>query len=458
MTRMLDSDYLVIGAGAAGMAFADALIDNADASVALIDRRHAPGGHWLDAYPFVRLHQASPFYGVVSIPMGSGDLQTDGPEAGLHQRATAPEIVAYYARVLERMLASAKVTFYPNSEYLGDRQFSSLKSGERFAVSEKCRIVDARYLAPDIPALTPAPFGVADGVRLIPVNDLPALSDEPRQFVIVGSGKTATDAIVWLLGTGIDPGAICWVRSRDPWMFNRAAVQPDPVIYAAMVAGVFEAARDAASPDDLFLRMEDAGLMLRIDTAVTPTMAKTPTLAHWELDRLRTVENVVRHGHVRRVEPGRVICAHGEATIDRGAVVVHCAASGLQYPPTIPIWGSDAIVLQSVGTGPVFGAAVAGYLEATRDDDAEKNRLCPPQPFMNTPADWPRFIVWGTRSSAAMMTQPDVKQWAQGTSLYRSRVPAERANDPDVVSALARARAAIEAGLPRLAQLGGMAD
>ena len=57
-----------------------------------------------------------------------------------------------------------------------------------------------------------------------------------------------------------------------------------------------------------------------------------------------------------------------------------------------------------------------------------------------------------------MMTQPDIKQWANGTSLYRSRVPAERANDPDVVSALARTRAAVEAGLPRLAQLGGMAD
>jgi hypothetical protein len=458
MTRMLDADYLVIGAGASGMAFADALIDNADVSVALIDRRHATGGHWLDAYPFVRLHQASPFYGVASIPMGSGVVQSDGPEAGLHERATAPEIVEYYARVLERMHASGKLTFYPNSEYLGDRKFKSLMSGEQYAVSERCRIVDARYLAPEIPALTPPPFGAAEGVRVIPLNDLPALSDEPRQFVIVGSGKTATDAIVWLIGSGIDPDAICWVRPREPWMFNRAAVQPDPVIYAGMVAGVFEAARDATSCDDLFFRMEESGLMLRIDRAVTPTMAKTPTLAQWELARLRTVENVVRHGHVRRVEPGRVICAQGEATIDRGAVVVHCAASGLQYPPTIPIWGDDAITLQSVGTGPTFGAAVAGYIEATRDDDAEKNRLCPPQPFMNTPADWPRFIVWGARASAAMMKEPDIKQWANGTSLYRSRVPAERANDPDVVSALARSRAAVEAGLPRLVQLGGMAD
>jgi hypothetical protein len=457
LTRLVQADYLVVGAGAAGMAFVDALIDNADVSVALLDRRHSAGGHWLDAYPFVRLHQASEFYGVASTPLGNGDLQTDGPEAGLHDRAAAPDIVAYYARVLDRMVGSGKVTFYPSSEYLGERQFSSRLSGRRFAVPDTCRVVDARYLSPDIPARTPAPFGVADGVRAIPVNDLVLLSDAPRQFVIVGSGKTATDAIVWLIGNDVDPDAICWVRPRDPWMFNRAVVQPDPVIYAHMVADTLEAARDAVSPDDLFLRMEAAGVMLRIDPTVTPTMAKTPTLARWELDRLRTVENVVRRGHVRHVEPGRLVCADGDAAIDRGAVVVHCAASGLQYPPMVPVWGPDAITLQSVATAPIFGAAITGYVEATRDDDAEKNRLCPPQPYPDTTTDWSRMIVWGARGSEALATDPDVKQWAHGTSLYRARIPAERAHDADVAAAVARVRAVASAGLARLAELGGMA-
>jgi hypothetical protein len=456
-TQLVQADYLVVGAGAAGMAFVDALIDHADVSVALLDRRHSAGGHWLDAYPFVRLHQASEFYGVASTPLGTGALQTDGPEAGLHQRAAAADVVAYYARVLERMVASGKVTWYPGSEYLGEREFVSRLSGRRFAVPDSCRVVDARYLSPDIPARTPVPFGVADGVRAIPVNDLILLADAPRQFVIVGSGKTATDAIVWLIGNGVDPDAICWVRPRDPWMFNRAVVQPDPVVYAGMVADILEAARDAVSPDDLFIRMENAGVMLRVDPTVTPTMAKTPTLARWELDRLRTIENVVRLGHVRHVEPGRLVCVEGDAAIERGAVVVHCAASGLQYPPMVPVWQPHAITLQSVATGPIFGAAITGYVEATRDDDAEKNRLCPPHPYSNTPADWPRLIVWGARGSEALATEPDVKEWAHGSSLYRSRIPADRARDADVVAAVARVRAAAEAGLARLAQLGGMA-
>src|SRR5215471_10230761 len=119
MARRLEADYLVVGAGASGMAFADALTAHADVRVALIDRRHGPGGHWLDAYPFVRLHQASVFYGVASTLLGSGSIQRDGPEAGLHERAGAPEICAYYQRVLEdRLLPSGRVVFHPNCDYV----------------------------------------------------------------------------------------------------------------------------------------------------------------------------------------------------------------------------------------------------------------------------------------------------------------------------------------------------
>ena len=300
MPRLLEADYLVVGAGASGMAFADAVTRHADVRVALVDRRHGPGGHWLDAYPFVRLHQASSFYGVASTLLGSGSIQCEGPEAGLHQRATAPEICAYYERVLnEQLVPSGRVRFHPNCEYLGDGSFVSRLSGESYEVGRDCRIVDARYLAPEIPATTEPPFRVADGARVLPVNDLPKLQTAPREFVIVGSGKTATDACVWLLANGVDPDSICWIRPREPWMLNRAVVQPDPAVFIGMAADIMEAACEAASPDDLFLRMEAAGVMLRIDRSVTPTMAKTPTLAQWELDLLRSIERVVRLGHIR---------------------------------------------------------------------------------------------------------------------------------------------------------------
>jgi len=454
----IQADYLVVGAGAAGMAFVDALIDHADVKVVLVDRRYAPGGHWLDAYPFVRLHQASAFYGVASTVLGTGRVQTTGPERGLHERATAAEVTAYYQHVLQRMTASGKVAFHPSCEYVGENRFASLLSGKRYEVSGSCRVVDASYLSPDVPAHTAPPFEVADDARVIPVNDLVRVTDAPSQFVIVGSGKTATDACVWLLGNGVDPDTICWVRPRDPWMLNRAVVQPDPAVFLGMVADTMTSAADATSPDDLFLRLEAAGVMLRIDRSVTPTMAKTPTIAQWEIDLLRSIGNVVRLGHVRRVEQGRLALTEGDVTVARDALVVHCAASGLKYPPLIPVWGPDAITLQPVRSGfPCFGAAVIGYVEATRDDDAEKNRVCPPSCLPDTPTSFARMQVLGNRAAQAFTAEPDIREWANQTTLNPARIPAEKAGDPDVAAALDRYRKHAVAGFARLAEFAATA-
>lgn len=445
----------MVGAGAMGMAFTDALIDHADVHVALVDRRHSVGGHWLDAYPFVRLHQASAFYGVASTLLGGGNVQPHGPEAGLQERATVSEICAYYENVLtDRMLQSGKVEFFANCEYVADRQIVSRISGQRFEVAQRCRIVDARYLAPDIPADTPPPFGVADGAQVMPVGDLARLVEAPGQYVIVGSGKTATDACVWLLGRGVDPDAICWVRPRDPWMLNRAVVQPDPAVFLGMAADVMQAAVAAASLEELFLRLEDAGIMVRIDRSVMPTMAKTPTLAQWELERLRTIEQVVRRGHVRLVAPGRITLGDGSVAIARDALVVHCAASGLKYPPRVPIWGQPAITLQPIRTGfPCFGAALAGYVEATRADDAEKNRLCPPTPYPDTLAEWANMNVLGTRAAMSFGSELDIKAWSDTVALNPARIPPGHAGSPELDDALGRLQSHVQPGLSKLVEL-----
>jgi hypothetical protein len=460
MVTVLEADYLVVGAGASGMAFTDALTSHADVDVVMVDRRHGVGGHWLDAYPFVRLHQASAFYGVASTLLGGGRIQQDGPEAGLHERATAPEICAYYARVLrEGMLGSGHVSFYPSCDYVGDGQFVSRLSGQRYEVRVRRRVVDARYLAPQIPAVTPAPFGIADGVHVVAVNDLVKLDTAPSEYVIVGSGKTATDACIWLLGNGVDPNAICWVRPREPWMLNRAVVQPDPAVFIGMAADTLQAAVEAASADDMFCRLEDAGVMLRIDRSMTPSMAKTPTLAQWELDRLRTIEHVVRLGHLQRVEPTRLVLDQGEATIANDAVIVHCAASGLQYRPLVPIWGEEAITLQPIRSGfPCFGAALAGYVEATIDGDEEKNRLCPPSPLPNTPADWARMQVLGGQSAMSFASHPDIKAWADRVALNPARTPPELAGSDDVTAAVERFRTHVGPGLARMAEFAGMSQ
>jgi hypothetical protein len=358
--------------------------------------------------------------------------------------------------VLDRLLATGRVELFASCDYDGSAVVSRL-SGERFEVPDRCRVVDASYLAPGIPAESPPPFAVVPGATVLPVNDLVHLDHAPRQYVVAGAGKTATDAIVWLLGRGVDPDAICWVRPRDPWMLNRAVVQPDPAIFLGMAADVMEAATAASSLDDLFLRLEDAGVMLRIDRAVTPTMAKAPTLAAWELDLLRSVEHVLRRGRLTAVEDGRLHFADGTVPVRPGAVVVHCAADGLKQPPLVPVWRPEVITVQPIRAGfPCFGAALVGYLEATRRDDpgdAEKNRLAPPSPYGNTLADWARSQLLGARAARSFGTAADVRSWADGVALNPSRIPPGHPASPTLDRARERLAAATPTGLERLAAL-----
>ena len=205
--RSLETDYLVVGAGAMGMAFTDALIDHADVHVTLVDRRHAAGGHWQDAYPFVQLHQASVFYGVASTVLGTGAVQQQGPESGLQERGPAvgdPELLRRHPASPLRRLGSRHLPRReraPHRRHLPSRHVPGV--GRDHRVEVRRRVVDATYLSPTIPATTPPPFGVADGVDVVAINELATLADAPRRYVIVGSGKTATDGIVWLLANGV---------------------------------------------------------------------------------------------------------------------------------------------------------------------------------------------------------------------------------------------------------------
>src|SRR2546423_2797691 len=119
--REIETDYLVVGAGASGMSFVDSLIAGSDGEVVIVDRRHRPGGHWLDAYPFVRIHQTSANYGVNSRTLGNDRIDDSGPNAGFYERATADEIASYFNRVLEeQLLASGRVRFFAMSDYRGE--------------------------------------------------------------------------------------------------------------------------------------------------------------------------------------------------------------------------------------------------------------------------------------------------------------------------------------------------
>jgi cation diffusion facilitator CzcD-associated flavoprotein CzcO len=144
---MIESDYLVVGAGACGLAFADTLLTEApSATITIVDERAAPGGHWVDAYEFVRTHQPASFYGVNSTPLGEDGIDTAGLNAGFHELASGAEIRAYFADVMERvLLASGRVRYIPASHYDFERRTLTASDGVHEVRARK--IVDTTYTA-----------------------------------------------------------------------------------------------------------------------------------------------------------------------------------------------------------------------------------------------------------------------------------------------------------------------
>jgi hypothetical protein len=440
--RTLETDYLVIGAGAAGMAFVDALVADSTADVVMLDHRHAPGGHWHDAYPFVRLHQPSAYYGVNSLPLGGDTIDRHGPNEGFYERASAPEICAYYDRVMrEKLLASGRVRYLPMTEYLGDRRFVSRLTGTEGDVRVRRSVVDARYLEPSVPATTRPPFAVEAGARVVPLHELAAQREPADAYTIVGAGKTAVDACLWLLELGVSPEAIRWIRPRDAWFVNRRFAQGGELVGMLLegIARQVEALAAAESREDLFARLCATDQLLRVDGDVSPSMYKAATMSVTEVDALRRIRNVVRLGRVREVGRDRITLEGGSVQTTSGTVHVHCAAAGLNPAPAVPIFQEERIVLQPIRSGLIpFNAAIVGYLEATRGDLAEKNRLCPPNRLPDVPLDWIRGTLISMTADHGWARDAAIAAWLEGARLNPSRGLRHRGTELDVADASKR--------------------
>ncbi len=457
MHEELDTDYLVVGAGAAGMAFTDALLAHSNATVTIVDRRHAPGGHWIDAYPYVRLHQPSTFYGVDSVPLGQDALDATGTNAGFYELAGADELRAYYERIMHRhFLPTARVRYFPNADYVGEHRFVSRLTGASWQVRVRRKLIDTTYLAGTIPATSPPPFAVADGVHCVTAGEIARVGGRPERFVIIGGGKTALDACVWLLERGVPATAIRWVRPREAWWMNRKFQQPHtllPDLYRGAAIQI-EAMAQARSVDELFARLESEDVFLRIDPNVVPTMFRGAVVSESELRLLRQIEDVVRMGHVRRIERGEIVLDHGRMPTGERTVHVHCAARGLGRPPLRPIFEPERVTIQPIFWGfACYQFAMLGVIEATIASDEEKNRLCPPIAYWDENEDYLAAFLATLVGDRARAAHPALASWTKASRLNPISGIASHRDDPRVIDArdrIKRFAAAAAANLQKL--------
>jgi hypothetical protein len=379
---------------------------------------------------------------VNSLPLGHDAIQGAGPNKGFYEQADAPELRGYFERAMhECLLPTGRVRRFPSCQYLGDRRFVSMRSGEIYDVKVRNKVVDATYLEPSIPATTPPPFEVEAGARCIPVSELPQALGEASGFVIIGAGKTAMDACLWLLDQGVAPGDIRWIKPREAWLVNRAYVQGREQV-GMLIEGVslqLEVAANAGTVDELFDGLVATGQWLAPDEGVRPSMYKAAITSAGELEQLRRIEDVIRLGRVRRLERDAIRLEHGDIPTSRDSLHVHCAAIGLNRAPAVPMFTDERITLQPVRTGLIpFNAAMVGLVEATRGETHEKNRLCPPNRLPDEPLDWLRGILIGTRADYRWSKEADLAAWLERARLNPMQGVRARAAEPRVQSAVKR--------------------
>eukprot|EP00584_Thalassiosira_punctigera_P023943 CAMPEP_0172555484 /NCGR_PEP_ID=MMETSP1067-20121228/58442_1 /TAXON_ID=265564 ORGANISM="Thalassiosira punctigera, Strain Tpunct2005C2" /NCGR_SAMPLE_ID=MMETSP1067 /ASSEMBLY_ACC=CAM_ASM_000444 /LENGTH=531 /DNA_ID=CAMNT_0013344007 /DNA_START=157 /DNA_END=1752 /DNA_ORIENTATION=+ len=422
-------DYLVVGGGATGMAFCDTLLRHAPSpvSVAVIDSHARPGGQWNDSYDFVRLHQPSDMYGVESTrlePAPAASTGDDDEARGEAHRATREEILDYYSGVCGTLEEEYDFRFVGETSFdvsqldLVDDDEASAKDDEgavaeddrhrRYALSGgrsilARKVVDGRYLEPDLPVHVPPKFGFdPNAIDCVPVNSM--TEREKKHHVIIGAGKTGMDAITFLLTQrNADPDDILWIVPNEAWITARENIGSCMEFLRDCATGLAEdgrlneeGRRDATRSSDFFqrgfLQWEKQGRIYRFDEDILPTKFKDATLSKGELELIKKVKRVVRNGRVKSIDDdgtlrfsdGTTVSLPWSSAAVPDTLFVHCSAGAFNYskqtkkPP--PVFSRCRISIQDVyGTpGFCFVGSVIGRLESLdgKLSDEEKNSMC----------------------------------------------------------------------------------
>ncbi|WFL76070.1 NAD(P)/FAD-dependent oxidoreductase [Altererythrobacter arenosus] len=469
-----ETDYLIVGAGAVGLAFADTLVDeDPDCHITFVDKHAKPGGHWNDAYGFVALHQPSATYGVNSLEFQTEHIDEHGPNKGLHALASGTEVLAYFEKVMNlKLLPTGRVEYHRLSEYkgrneAGDARIVSIFSGEETTVKVRRRIVDATYYQTSVPSTHTRNFAVAGGVEVVPPGHLPELwkrtDNLPDHYVILGAGKTAMDTGVWLIEGGVDPDRISWVRPRESWLWNRVYTQPGEDFIERVIdmqIGLLEAASKAGNGDEWMRLLGEQGYYLKIDEDSEPEMFHYATISQGEVDILRRIKNVIRKGRVTSIERGKLIFGEDAVELPDNTLFIDCTATAVPFRARRndrPVFDGDTITLRPLHIPLVtFSATVAAFLEANFDDDATRNALAQPGPLTDTPATFPYAFMVTMMNRGAWAQNPEISAWLTKSRLDLASPTIAKlvAENSPKLAVLSKFQEAIAENMPHLARLG----
>jgi len=395
----LVTDYLIVGAGAMGMSFLEELITNNPAVEAIIvDNRAAPGGHWNDAYSFVRLHQPALTYGVNSRKLGEGGSDL----------ASKALILEHFELALKDLVATGRVRFFPQCKFLGDGKFVSLLDEKNiYEVKIGAKLVDATCTTTHVPATRKPNYKVSEGVNLVPINGLSSISSPWPHYLVIGGGKTGIDAVLFLLDHGMNPDKISWVVPNDSWFWERDALSYDNGNFSKALLTMIDPIIDEKTQTvtDVLLRLEETGILMRLDKTIMPTRYRAATVNIAEIKKLQRVKNIIRKGRIGSIEPGKLVFQSGEGmAINPETLCVDCSVNCTLFAPKKKVFDGNTINIQFIRMPPpgLSANAIAALELMYPKDEEKKNSVCIPLDVPQMPADIIKNFYTDGQVNAAM--------------------------------------------------------
>ena len=91
----------------------------------------------------------------------------------------------------------------------------------------------------------------------------------------------------------------------------------------------FSAVLQAKDVDDVYLKYEEMGIMLRVDKTYWPTRMRGATITMEELEKVRSVQNIIRQGRIKEISPNSIVFLNGSSVeAESESLYVDCSASG----------------------------------------------------------------------------------------------------------------------------------
>jgi len=269
--------------------------------------------------------------------------------------------------------------------------------------------------------MKPPSYGVKEGVNLVPINGLVNLKTPYKKYVVVGAGKTGLDALLYLLKNKVSPCRITWIVPNDCWYLNRDVFKMDD-LWSEM-ENQFKAVLQANNIDEVYLKYEELGIMMRVDKSYWPTRMRGATITTEELEKVQSVKNVIRQGRIKEISSDSIVFMNGTSLpADSESLYVDCAAKGCglgAHVPAVEVFSGNKINLQMfLLPQPCGSSGIIANLElGCPDDDDLKNDLCKPHDAPNFPWDWFKYLHISQTNQCKLLKSSVVGEWMKRSRL-----------------------------------------